>query len=983
MDIAIEDNQFLDLFSTYSFIAGCILLIFGFAYLHATWAIRNDSKNIDKLAWIVEEITLTTRNVIRVIPLTERQIILASSSSNSRFISDFLRNDPTGISRTSVIDEPIHSRKHILVVYGPKTADRNQKFYERIRVVGSKRCYFWFNKTDTVYDIMISITKVANFALALLVSGALSEMRNINNFSYHQTMPFTFSRVLYTRNMRDDVKHKRHSIERRNLNVSDVRKSYIKRFCSKKGIKDIVKCYTGWIPDDRDKEENIKKYTEMAIDKYSSIALNNKLFKAKMEIVEKLIEKYPHILEEEGENPYYLKSINRAAKKYAGNIIVTDRYVEEVIDGIYKETYERFKNEKDGKNDLENITSYSSQEEEDLVSKKEAPQIRISNTSTPPRDPQSFRIGYATFGDFTNRTQTDNTQSVYSRSFTSRNNINSLFDQNNSQGRRSIPSFVASSSPNTYSGIRRISSENSNDSDEEIFRGYRFTNIGVNSSISTFFGNNTNFYNNTDRDINDIDSEISEVNSESSHIMGSSSDDTDEAFRVESESEDDEGHTIRLKFLNDYEKIVPFLKNMKVGDFKQLHFREAVENNKVIRLIFAGQLLRDDKRKLGFYGLVNGSVLHVHISEVQLSNTTNNENFSENERNTGGVQYVTSSDDDGIPEQRVFTSYLFNLQRQITGYLLARLLWLRNETENADISSTSFFYQFYVIYMGLLNLAIRIFERWEAEGNQRLFDSTIGELVGDNFSSLLILVIFPPMIYLCTSSGVCGCGQTQHCGCNRARAMSTPTKRCIDENCSPGYSCGEYGCARSRMHGSVLTKDGLLISDDEFVNKTNLFKNILTPNMYNKKNYLISSKDLDMMTFQKITNPNFLFKQCCEGRKLPDSCLMKCNFNSFTISTLHNMALGYDECPINAGADMLYCGGQGRDHRECCRKRGVSNTLAGDKCLVFCDQRPGRISNLDYSYISCIDKLETIKSCFYEEVKSHAENLLLDKLINS
>lgn len=50
------------------------------------------------------------------------------------------------------------------------------------------------------------------------------------------------------------------------------------------------------------------------------------------------------------------------------------------------------------------------------------------------------------------------------------------------------------------------------------------------------------------------------------------------------------------------------------------------------------------------------------------------------------------------------------------------------------------------------------------------------------------------------------------------------------------------------------------------------------------------------------------------------------------------MYLHYDRCPLQALADISYCAAQGRDHSECCIREGVTSTIAGQKCLVFCDQ---------------------------------------------
>lgn len=72
-----------------------------------------------------------------------------------------------------------------------------------------------------------------------------------------------------------------------------------------------------------------------------------------------------------------------------------------------------------------------------------------------------------------------------------------------------------------------------------------------------------------------------------------------------------------------------------------------------------------------------------------------------------------------------------------------------------------------------------------------------------------------------------------------------------------------------------------------------------------------------------------------------------------------------DACPLEAAGRINYCAAQGRDHRQCCVRNGMGSTLAGSKCLVLCDQRPGQIFQLDLSYVPCYDRFEEMKSCFY------------------
>ncbi|VBB35304.1 unnamed protein product [Acanthocheilonema viteae] len=88
-------------------------------------------------------------------------------------------------------------------------------------------------------------------------------------------------------------------------------------------------------------------------------------------------------------------------------------------------------------------------------------------------------------------------------------------------------------------------------------------------------------------------------------------------------------------------------------------------------------------------------------------------------------------------------------------------------------------------------------------------------------------------------------------------------------------------------------------------------------------------------------DPNDAFLECCRDRQLPDACLNKCNFNSYNQQTLMLMYLQQYACPIKAMREMQFCAAQGRDHRPCCLRNGITTTLAGAKCLTFCDQRPG------------------------------------------
>ncbi|UMM28210.1 hypothetical protein L5515_011151 [Caenorhabditis briggsae] len=173
----------------------------------------------------------------------------------------------------------------------------------------------------------------------------------------------------------------------------------------------------------------------------------------------------------------------------------------------------------------------------------------------------------------------------------------------------------------------------------------------------------------------------------------------------------------------------------------------------------------------------------------------------------------------------------------------------------------------------------------------------------------------------CFASGICGGG------------CPPPPPPMCSGGCGGGYSCGSYGCYRARARGS----------------KTLSFK---------KKSEM---------------TPDERFMRCCEERNLPDSCLSKCSYRSYTKSALQAMYFKQDSCPMQAAADIQYCAAQGEDHTACCERNAVGTTLAGQKCFTFCDQRPGNVTQLDMSYLACYDRFENMKACFYQKAAEFAE----------
>uniref|UniRef100_A0A7E4WC78 DB domain-containing protein n=1 Tax=Panagrellus redivivus TaxID=6233 RepID=A0A7E4WC78_PANRE len=195
----------------------------------------------------------------------------------------------------------------------------------------------------------------------------------------------------------------------------------------------------------------------------------------------------------------------------------------------------------------------------------------------------------------------------------------------------------------------------------------------------------------------------------------------------------------------------------------------------------------------------------------------------------------------------------------------------------------------------------------------------------------------------CFASGVCG-GQPS-CG-----APPPPPPVC-GGGCQQGYQCGSYGCYRTRR-ARARASNTIAVGDENTA--------VSAP----QHPQLFGSARFNALS-RPTVSPNEAFMRCCESRNLPDACMHKCNFNTYTKESLMAMYFRTDACPIQAAAEIQFCAAQGRDHSQCCARNGVANTVAGPKCLTFCDQRPGNVTQLDFSYVSCYDRFEQMKACFW------------------
>ncbi|MFH4976846.1 hypothetical protein AB6A40_003555, partial [Gnathostoma spinigerum] len=226
----------------------------------------------------------------------------------------------------------------------------------------------------------------------------------------------------------------------------------------------------------------------------------------------------------------------------------------------------------------------------------------------------------------------------------------------------------------------------------------------------------------------------------------------------------------------------------------------------------------------------------------------------------------------------------------------------------------------------------------------------------------------------CATNGICGGGGFLGC-----QPPVMPATSCT---CAPSYGCGQYGCYRLRARASKNYKPmwsrrptlvALHESEHDAAVEAPAPLTRLEP--LDEESILASASpsvaELRMNPTRPV-NPNEAFYNCCIDRHLPDACLTKCNFNAYTKEALTRMYFKQDGCPLDAMREMQFCAAQGGDHRQCCARNGVTTTLAGNKCLTFCDQRPGKIQQLDVSYFPCFDRFESMKSCFWHEISKFA-----------
>uniref|UniRef100_A0A0R3PTW2 DB domain-containing protein n=1 Tax=Angiostrongylus costaricensis TaxID=334426 RepID=A0A0R3PTW2_ANGCS len=198
--------------------------------------------------------------------------------------------------------------------------------------------------------------------------------------------------------------------------------------------------------------------------------------------------------------------------------------------------------------------------------------------------------------------------------------------------------------------------------------------------------------------------------------------------------------------------------------------------------------------------------------------------------------------------------------------------------------------------------------------------------------------------FQCAVNGICGV--QPYCA-----SYAPPVQPC--QCVSAAYACGRYGCYRLVLRYLILER-------------TNLRRN--EPMSESEELEIVSPSIAENRRKRGPINPNRAFFECCMDRQLPDACLAKCNFRSYTREALTSMYFKQDPCPMEAMSEMQFCAAQGRDHADCCARNGVTTTLAGMKCLTLCNQRLGHPIRLDMSYAPCLDRFENMKACFWHDM---------------
>ncbi|VEN61482.1 unnamed protein product, partial [Callosobruchus maculatus] len=107
------------------------------------------------------------------------------------------------------------------------------------------------------------------------------------------------------------------------------------------------------------------------------------------------------------------------------------------------------------------------------------------------------------------------------------------------------------------------------------------------------------------------------------HPVGSNKTDNflDASSSADNSEQNKSGITIKLKYINDDLKLVDGRLDELLGDFKRRHFQPEISQNKLVRLIFNGQVLQPDSQTLRSCGLFHNCVVHCLVHQKKQQQT--------------------------------------------------------------------------------------------------------------------------------------------------------------------------------------------------------------------------------------------------------------------------------------------------------------------------------------------------------------------------
>ncbi|EYB82241.1 hypothetical protein Y032_0363g3520 [Ancylostoma ceylanicum] len=162
---------------------------------------------------------------------------------------------------------------------------------------------------------------------------------------------------------------------------------------------------------------------------------------------------------------------------------------------------------------------------------------------------------------------------------------------------------------------------------------------------------------------------------------------------------------------------------------------------------------------------------------------------------------------------------------------------------------------------------------------------------------LLMLAALPPLTNECATNGICG--YQPYCA-----SYTPPVQPC--QCVARGYSCGTYGCYRARVRGSksfqpVRSRSRVHFEEEDSIEQDReVLRQRLRMGKRLRNEPLTESEELELVSSSVAENrrragpigsqdesfalqdPNRAFLECCMDRQLPDACLAKCNFRTYT-----------------------------------------------------------------------------------------------------